>query len=131
VPADGFYLWKKGSGRKEPYYLHLRGKQAFAFAGLWERWEGPEGEVIESCAILTTQANEVVRPINDRMPVILQSRHYGRWLDPTLTEPRKIRPLLAPYPAERMLACPVSQRVNDTRNEGAECIAPAEQRTLF
>jgi putative SOS response-associated peptidase YedK len=131
VPADGFYVWTKGTGRKEPFLVRLRDRRPFAFAGLWERWESPGGEVVESCAILTTEANEVVRPITDRMPVIVQPRHYGRWLDPALTDPREIRALLAPYPADRMVACPVSRRVNDARNDGPECIAPAVQRTLF
>jgi putative SOS response-associated peptidase YedK len=69
IPADGFYEWQRTEGRKQPFFFHMRDDRPFGFAGLWERWEGEGGQVINSCAILTTEANEVLRPVHDRMPV--------------------------------------------------------------
>jgi putative SOS response-associated peptidase YedK len=126
VPADGYYLWKKGPGGRQPYEVHLRSQQPFAFAGLWRRWEGPDGETIDSCAILTTEANEVVRPINARMPVILERADYDRWLDPAVKELVRIRPLLKPYPAEKMVAWPASRNVANPAKA-----RPEEQPMLF
>jgi putative SOS response-associated peptidase YedK len=110
VPADGFYLSK--------HHIHLHDNQLFAFARLWRRWEG-----IDSCTILTTEANELLRPINPRMPVILDREDFELWLDPT--DPRRLQLLLKPYPAERMLAEPVGRKGKRSKN------GPAEQPTLF
>src|SRR5258708_32718983 len=81
IPADGFYEWKTGEKVKQPYYIHLKDGQPFAFAGLWEQWEPPEGESVRSCAIITTDANDLMRPLHHRMPVILDPKHYATWLD--------------------------------------------------
>lgn len=124
IPADGFYEWRKSNGRRQPYYICLREGSPFAFAGLWEHWEGPEGSVLESCTILTTQPNELIRPLHDRMPVILPPEAYERWLDPDWRKPEGLLSLLRPYPAEAMIAYPVRFLVNNPKNEGAELIKP-------
>jgi putative SOS response-associated peptidase YedK len=124
VPADGFFEWQARGGRKQPYHFRLRDGRPFAFAGLWESWRGEDGEALESCAILTTEANGVVGPVHGRMPVILGPADYGRWLDPRAQEPGQLRPLLRPYPAEEMAACPVGPWVNDPRHEGPRCLEP-------
>jgi putative SOS response-associated peptidase YedK len=112
IPANGFYEWQRGAARKQPWYIHPAHAELFAFAGLWDSWRG-----LESCAILTTDANERMRPIHDRMPVILDAARYGAWLagDPVA---------LAPCPEDWIAAHPVGRAVNDARNEGAELIAP-------
>jgi putative SOS response-associated peptidase YedK len=127
VPASGFYEWAAlaGEKRKQPYCFRPRDeRRPFAFAGLWERWEGPDGPV-ESCCILTTGANELVRPVHDRMPVILPRQHWAEWLDPALQEAGGVVPLLRPYPADAMRAYPVGPLVNNPRNNLPECLAPA------
>jgi putative SOS response-associated peptidase YedK len=106
IPADGFYEWVALEGRKQPYCFRPGDGRPFAFAGLWERWEGPQGPV-ESCAILTTEANDLVRPVHDRMPVILPERHWRAWLDTDLQDAATVAPLLRPYPAEAMRAVSV------------------------
>jgi putative SOS response-associated peptidase YedK len=125
VLADGFFEWQKQGGKKEPYFLRLPDGRPFAFAGLWERWHGPEDKTIESCTILTTAANDLVRPIHDRMPVILESEAYPCWLDPGLNDPAKVQPWLRPLPADRMIAYPVSRLVNNPRHDDARCLEPS------
>jgi len=120
--ADGFYEWQKAGKKKQPYFIHLRDDGPFAFAGLWEPWEGPDHSAIESCTLLTTEANELIRSIHDRMPVILRTEDYGRWLDPAIQNPDEMTPLLRPYPRERMEAYAVSAHVNSPANDDPECI---------
>jgi putative SOS response-associated peptidase YedK len=124
IPADGFYEWQKVGRHKQPYLFKLRGGGPFAFAGLWKVWHSPDGEALESCAILTTEANDLMRPIHDRMPCILDPRHYAGWLDPGLTDPALLLPWLRPYPSEVMTAFPVRDFVHDPRNEGIACVMP-------
>jgi putative SOS response-associated peptidase YedK len=123
IPASGFYEWQQAGRRKQPYFIRPRDGRLFALAGLWERWQGPDGTV-ETCAVLTTGANELMRPLHERMPVILGPESDGLWLDP-LTPADALRGLLVPYPAERMEACPVGPRVADPRHEGPRCLEPA------
>ena len=123
IPADGFYEWRKLGARKQPYCIAPADGQPVAFAGLWERWER-DGQVLESCTILVTQANVLMAPIHDRMPVILDPADEARWLDPTLTDPAALRPLLIPCPPSRLRVWPVSATVNDARHEGPELMAP-------
>jgi putative SOS response-associated peptidase YedK len=125
VPADGFYEWQQTAGRKQPFHMRRRDGAPFALAGLWERWEGPDG-CIDSCALLTTAANELMRPIHERMPVILDPPDYGLWLDPAVQDVELIQSLLRPYPAEAMIAYPVSPAVNNARNDVPQCILPLE-----
>jgi putative SOS response-associated peptidase YedK len=126
VPASGFYEWLAlaGGKRKQPYCFRPGDERPWALAALWERWQGPDSPV-ESCAILTTEANELVRPVHERMPVILPERHWSAWLDPALQEAGQLVPLLLPYPADAMRAYPVGLAVNNPRNDGPECLAAA------
>ena len=123
VPADGFYEWKREGGSKQPYHFRMRDEQPFAFAGLWERWRGELGEVIDSCTIITTEANELLAPVHDRMPVILPPEAYDTWLDDEFTDALALGGLLRPYPAEAMERFPVSTRVNSPKNDDASCVA--------
>jgi putative SOS response-associated peptidase YedK len=117
APADGFYEWATLGGRKQPFCFRLWGERPLAFAGLWERWQGPEGPV-ESCAILTTEANDLVRPVHDRMPVTLPERHWAAWLDGGFLDTAELAPLLRPFPSDAMRAYPVGALVSDPRNDG-------------
>lgn len=121
IVADGFYEWQRQDGKKQPYYFRLESKQALAFAGLWENWRSPDGQAITSCTILTTEANDLLRPIHDRMPVILAPKDYDLWLAPEV-QSEKIQPLLHPYPANLMHSYAVSTKVNNPRNNTPECI---------
>jgi putative SOS response-associated peptidase YedK len=125
--ADGFYEWQKLGSKKQPYYLHLDEHRPFGFAGLWEHWQSPEGDEIESCTILTTEANELMRPIHDRMPVILPPQTYDLWLDPTVQTADQLYPLLRPYSDTEMHAYPVSMQVNRPQHDSPDCIVPLEQ----
>lgn len=117
IVADGFYEWERiGKTKKSPIQFTLRDTDLFAFAGLAERWRSPTGEIVESCSIITTSANELLAPIHDRMPVILHSSDYDRWLDPQNHEIDSLQPLLVPYPAEEMRAERVSEVINNVRN---------------
>ena len=127
IPADGFYEWKTIGGKKQPMYFTMNDGAPFALVGLWERWEGPDGTVIESCTTLTTEPNEVVSPIHDRMPVILPPEAYALWLDPRVTEPQRLVPLLGSYPAEAMRVHAVSPQVNSASAEGPACIEPVAE----
>lgn len=126
IPADGFYEWQRTGGRKQPFFFQMRDESPFGFAGLWERWEGEEGEVINSCAILTTEANEVLRPVHDRMPVILHPEDYELWLGADARELDLVKEVLRPYPAEEMLGYVVGTSVNSPRNQGAALIERAD-----
>ena len=124
VVADGFYEWQpqENKKQKQPFYFRLSDGEPFAFAGLWEHWQDATGEEIESCTVLTTEANDLMRPIHNRMPVILEPANYELWLDPEAIKPELLQPLLHPYPAEEMTAYPVSTAVNKPVNDSAECI---------
>jgi putative SOS response-associated peptidase YedK len=96
VPADAFYEWQAVKGRKQPSLFEMKDGGPFALAGLWEEWHDPAGAVIESCTVLTTEANELVCPVHDRMPVIVPPKAYAEWLDPDLHDPEQLQPLLRP-----------------------------------
>jgi putative SOS response-associated peptidase YedK len=127
VIADGFYEWQRLETKKQPYYFHLKDKQPFAFAGLWEQWQTNDDVQINSCTIVTTEANELLQPIHHRMPVIIMDRDYEKWLDPQLQKTEVLQELLHPYPAEKMSAYAVSTKVNNPRHSSAECIAPERE----
>jgi putative SOS response-associated peptidase YedK len=130
VPADGFYEWAGGPGPRQPYYIALADGSPFAIAGLWEQWSREGNDVIESCTLLTTRANERVAAVHDRMPVILEAEDYERWLDPALRDPDRLRDMLRPLPAERLALHAVSRRVNDPHHDDPSCVAPvASQAT--
>ncbi len=124
VAADGFYEWQRTGPHKQPYFFHLGDDGPFGFAGLWETWQGPGPSPLESCTLLTTEANDLVRPIHDRMPVIVAPADYALWLDPAVVEPQRLRRLLAPYPSGEMAAYAVSTRINNPGNEDPCCIEP-------
>lgn len=126
VPADAFYEWAKCDAKtKRPFAFGLRNETPFAFAGLWERWNPKVGDALETFTILTTDANEVVEPAHNRMPVILEPKDYNRWLEPTADERLPID-LLRPFPAEQMICWPVGDRVGNVRNDDPELLATGE-----
>jgi putative SOS response-associated peptidase YedK len=130
IIADGFYEWQQLGKVKQPHYFYVSDRNGaapdhrrpFALAGLWEHWESTEGDVIESCTILTTESNDLLRPIHERMPVILSQQDYNRWLDPNLQNPEQLRPLLHPYPPETMGSYPVNPKVNSPKYDTPDCI---------
>src|SRR5262245_768758 len=124
IPADGFYEWRKEGRRKVPMWVHLKTKEPFAFAGLWDVWRKPDGKRVESFTIITTEPNELVRPIHNCMPVILCPEDEEQWLDASRTPFVKAKSLLKPYPDEQMDAHDVSPIVNSTKYDGPECIQP-------
>ena len=125
IVADGFFEWQKVDAKtKQPFFIRLEDDAPFGFAGLWEAWRGPDGAVVESCTILTTTPNELVSAVHDRMPVLLPPTAYDTWLDPQQNDVATLQALLAPYPAEEMMAYPVTTLVNSPRNDGAELVAP-------
>lgn len=121
IPADGFYEWQTSNGRKQPTYIHPTHPHPFAFAGLWESWQDAAGSQLQSCTILTTTPNELMAPIHNRMPVIIEPADFDLWLDPG-PQPDQALHLLRPYPASHMAAYPVSSRVNSPANDTPECI---------
>jgi putative SOS response-associated peptidase YedK len=126
LPANGFYEWQTLPGigtpdhpRKQPMHIGMKDDAPFGFAGLAERWLSPEGEVLDTCTIVTTDANPLLRTVHDRMPVIIAPEQYGRWLDPAHAD---VADLVAPYPAEAMTYYPVSARVNNVRHDDPSLI---------
>ncbi len=128
VPATGFYEWQQTPAGKQPWHFRLRDHRPFAFAGLWEHWEG-EGKVIESFTIIVTDANELVRPVHDRMPVILAPEEYETWLDPDNRDTDRLQALLDPYPAAAMEGYPVSRYVNSPAHDDPRCVEPVADGT--
>ncbi|MHB9029622.1 MAG: SOS response-associated peptidase [Candidatus Latescibacterota bacterium] len=121
IPTTGFFEWKREGTRKRPHFIGMKDGDPFAFAGIWERWADPEGNTVETCAILTTSANDLVGTIHDRMPVILHPEDYDRWLDPAIPA-ESLEALLVPYPADLMATREVSNMVNNARCDAPECI---------
>lgn len=123
ILADGFYEWQRLDRKtKQPYYFQLSSGQPFAFAGLWERWQGGD-DVVETCTIITTEANELLQPVHDRMPVVLAPEAYHQWLDST-TSAESLQRLLHPYAASAMRGYPVSATVNSPKYDSSECVQP-------
>jgi putative SOS response-associated peptidase YedK len=128
IPADGFYEWQvvPESKVKQPWFIVLKDREPMAFAGLWEKWRSPEGDDLETCSIIVTDANELMRPIHDRMPVILAPADWDAWLETEAKEAGGLQGLLKPYSAEDMMAWRVSTMVNSPRNDLVECIEAAK-----
>jgi putative SOS response-associated peptidase YedK len=124
IPADGFYEWQKMGSVKQPYCFEVGEGEVFALAGLWDEWTNPEGEVIESCTILTTGPNFLVGDLHDRMPVIVSSDKYETWLDPDVTDFEAVRDILKPYDANLMRRYPVSRKLNNSKVDDAEAASP-------
>jgi putative SOS response-associated peptidase YedK len=149
IPADGFYEWQQppsgGRGKKQPYFIHRPDHGPFAFAGLWESWRPAEPSpapslkgrgsskgslvTIESCTIVTTDANAALRELHDRMPVVLAPGDYGMWLDPNVEDPAALQHLLAPCAEAELVAEPVGTHVNRVANDDPGCVEV--QRSLF
>jgi len=124
LPASGFYEWERRGREKIPHYFHLRDGAPMSLAGVWGSWRSPEGETLESCTILTTVANDLVRPLHERMPVLLGDTSVERWLHGAPEEAEALLELLAPYPADQMEAWVVSREVNRPGHDSPECIRP-------
>jgi len=125
ILADGFYEWKAEGRKKTPMYIQLKGGDPFAFAGLWEAWKSPDGDLIKSCTLITTTPNSLTEKIHDRMPVILPPSAYEAWLAPGELPATKLQSLLKPFAPSKMKATAVSTLVNNPANELPECILPA------
>jgi len=152
VVVDGFFEWKRSAGvqvarrhslppsrsergKSQPFFFRREDGAPFGLAGVWERWVSGDGEVVESCAVITQPARPPVDAVHDRMPLVVEPEAWDRWLEPALTDTAAIEPMLAPW-APALVAYPVGARVNDPRNDDAECLkphAPEEpaQRSLF
>jgi len=128
IPVDGFYEWKGSAKKRQPFHIRMRDGTLFALAGIWDKYHNTE-QPVDACAILTTDANSLVRTLHDRMPLIINPADFDAWLDPALEDADKLQPLLQSYPAEQMEAVPVNIRVNDPKNEGEECLQPARDRS--
>ena len=122
IPASGFYEWRQINGTKQPYFIHPIHQPYFAFAGIWDHWRSDNDESVDSCAIITTEANELIRPIHDRMPVILEKYELLTWLDEH-TAQADLMAMLKPCSDGTMEAYQVSTKVNNPRNNGPECVA--------
>ncbi|MDE2836112.1 MAG: SOS response-associated peptidase [Chloroflexota bacterium] len=131
IPADGFYEWRRTGAARQPVRVTLASGEPFALAGLWDAWRDPRGEVVESCTIITTDANDLLQPVHDRMPVILPEEFESLWLDEQMQDAAALASMLGPYPSERMETCEISTLVNSAHNDGPELIAPAEQGRLI
>jgi putative SOS response-associated peptidase YedK len=123
IPADGFYEWKQDAGNKVPHHIRMQDGKVFAFAGLWDHWEGEDAD-IESCTIIVMPANEVMQPIHERMPAIIAQQDYDVWLDSSVTDKQEIMQYLNSGPSIQLTAYPVSTRVNSAKNNDEGCIRP-------
>lgn len=136
IPADGFFEWQKIGRARQALYFRVDDGQPFGIAGLWEKWSRGS-DSCESCTLITTEANNLVRTAHDRMPVILLPEHYAAWLDSSHHPPKNVLPLLCPFPPERMKATSVGTRVHSPLHDDPECIQPTttinppRQATLF
>jgi putative SOS response-associated peptidase YedK len=133
IPSSGFYEWQKiansGGGGKQPFYFYLKEKEVFGFAGLYEEWTDKQtGELLETCTIITTVANAVLKPVHDRMPVILAATDYDEWLDQHVTDTEQLQKLLVPYSADAMASHTVSRAVNIPTSDEAGLIEPVNSK---
>jgi len=133
ILADGYYEWAKVGGQKQPYYIRMRDERPFAFAGLWEHWQGADQSQlpgpVETCTIITTESNDLTADLHHRMPVILPTQFYEAWLESELTDRRELESLFGSYPSDEMCVDAVSTYVNSPKNDDAKCVAI--QKTLF
>ncbi len=125
IPASGFYEWETIGRAKKPWLFRLNDHDPFGFAGLWDTWYAPDGTTRETCAFITGEPNDLMRPIHNRMPVILTAATCEAWLDPAISEPAQLAPLLGIPPADAVTKFAVSTYVSNVRHEGPDCLAPA------
>lgn len=126
IPTDGFYEWHEEGGIKIPHHIGMTDGSPFALAGLWDVWKGPQGDVT-SCTIIVTDANQFMKRLHDRMPVILDPNDYERWLDPAIQDTTSIKRLLAPAPNDWLTEWTVSRQLNNPRHEDPECAEPVNE----
>ena len=128
ILADGFYEWRTSPGGKAkiPYFIHMNDRKPFAFAGLWDSWNSPDGSQIKTATIITTEPNDLMSLIHNRMPAILHRRDYAKWLDASPQTPESLKSLIKPYPAEQMNAYPVSTMVNKPENDIPQLVIPVK-----
>ena len=124
VLADGFYEWQRTGSKSRPMRIMMASGEPFAFAGLWDAWRDPKGELVRSCTIITTAANDLLSPIHDRMPVILPREMEPLWLDHDVQDPADLGDILTPYPAGPMKVYEVSTLVNSPSNDGPSVVVP-------
>ncbi len=124
IPANGFYEWSREGSEKVPFYIHRKDREPLAFAGIWDTWKSTD-QVIESCSILTTDSNNLVAKIHDRMPVILSPPEFDAWLDREMTDIEKQKMFFTPFPADMLDAVRVSSEVNNPQNDSPKCYKPA------
>ena len=126
IPANGFYEWKAqpGAKTKTPFYIGMKDGRPFAFAGLWDEWQSPDGGILRTCTIITTTPNELMSGLHDRMPLILDPADYAGWLSAAPRDPASLQTLIRPFPSDRMTAHPVSTMVNAPGNDRPECVLP-------
>jgi putative SOS response-associated peptidase YedK len=127
IPISGFYEWQGAQTPKRPFYVYLKSEEPFGLAGLWDTWKKPDGSLLESFTIITTEPNELMRTIHRRMPVILHRDDEEKWLDCAATPFDKMQSLLKPFPAELMAAHEVSKRINNPKYDAPDCRAPVEE----
>jgi len=125
LPASGFYEWEARDHTHKPWLFRWRDEQPFFLAGLWESWRTPDGQQLESCTVITTEPNELMRPIHHRMPAMLTPEQCVRWLDPVEQASARLAPLLMPPPAGRMAALRVGSRVNNIAHDDELCLRPS------
>jgi putative SOS response-associated peptidase YedK len=122
LPADGFFEWKKQNGKKQPMRITMKDKNIFSMAGLYDTWQSEDGKKINTCTIITTQPNQLMKDIHDRMPVILKEEDEEVWLNRNNTNIEELMSLLQPFPEDLMYAYPVSPIVGNVRNDTPECV---------
>ena len=131
VPANGFYEWRREGNGRVPVWIHLKNKQPFAFAGLWDTWHDSEGEALQTFTIITTVANKLLRPIHNRMPVIYDAPLARQWLDPRFApSDAMLAAVLAPFPSDQMELHDVSLLVNKPEYDRPECLQPSADGQL-
>ena len=122
VPSSGFYEWKKIDKQKVPYYIGIKNCKTFSFAGLFDNWKDSDGNELKTFTIITTNANNTLKPIHDRMPVILEPEFEEKWLDTQKQDPDSLAEMLKPYPDDQMIAYPVSSKVNNPVNDNPKLV---------
>ncbi len=127
IPASGFYEWLRKGAQKQPYFIRRIDRGYMAMAGVWDHWQGEDGQEIESCSIITAEANKLMLEIHDRMPAILDKNDLVAWLDPG-TDQERVLSMLKPCPDSWIETYPVSRRVNSVKNNGPECLEKMAER---
>lgn len=124
IPSTGFYEWILVEGHKTPHFIHMKDGSTMTFAGIWEAWKSPDGEIVETCAILTTahSPNGILNYTHDRIPVILHPGEFDHWLDRDVTDPEKLKQLYQKYPSDLLAMYPVSTAVNSVKNDSPDLI---------